>query len=455
MALGSRAIARIEGAAGGGFAKAKKIAELYVSTNTNDAGVVKNPEVYQSVIENILKPYAGTVDGQNLIASYINKSKKLTTANNKSETTVAALKEKEYASWYVDDDSAGDTSFRNPAWVAQVTSESLDMIVAETSLAIIQARDNNESTAELNQYLNGLITRSDRMRSVSGSLNDGVEASLDGYGYFVDSDPNTGEIRGASFMPTDQDFGGLATNKKRTNSTITVGNKSVPVYLPFVTDDQGIEKSQLGGVTYEYDGTNLYASGQESLALSDRNAYQGAISKIQLGQVYQTFNGKVNIDGSFKRDYVYVGNDNTIYKFGDDNLEGQKFLKSMREAGNLGENVLRLNPADVADFPTQPLPSDTSNLSYSEGRSNTISRYQREGAALQAESDRLQSLSPIGEVVEGAGELVSKGVSAVKGFFSRKNVPAKQEEPGQSISGQSSGVDVVDSGRSFFAGKVT
>jgi hypothetical protein len=124
MALGTRAISRIEGAATGGFSNTKKTVDLFIATNTNDAGEISNPQVYQTAME-MLEPYSGTLDGQNLIADYANKKKKLENRQSQSETTVAALREKEYASWYVDDDGADNTSFRNPAWVAQVTSESL------------------------------------------------------------------------------------------------------------------------------------------------------------------------------------------------------------------------------------------------------------------------------------------------------------------------------------------
>ena len=41
MALGTRAISRIQGSGNGGFSGAKKVADLYAATNTNASGEVK------------------------------------------------------------------------------------------------------------------------------------------------------------------------------------------------------------------------------------------------------------------------------------------------------------------------------------------------------------------------------------------------------------------------------
>ena len=125
MALGTRAIARIQGSGNGGFSGAKKIADLYAASNTDANGEVKNPAVYDKIINEILAPYAGTLDGQNLIADYTNKKKKLEFDKNEVDTTVASFRQKEYSAWYVNDDGEDQVSFRNPPWVAQVTSESL------------------------------------------------------------------------------------------------------------------------------------------------------------------------------------------------------------------------------------------------------------------------------------------------------------------------------------------
>lgn len=459
MSLGTRAIARIA-KGGDGFAQAKKIAELFVATNTGDNGDVLDPAVYQRAMD-ILAPFAGTLDGQNTIADYNNKMKALSTKKNEVETNLSSLQQKEYSAWYVDEDGEDNTSFRNPEWVAQMTSESLDMIVAETVGKISELEAAGKSTGEVETYLRGLVTRADRMRSVAQSFQDGTEANLDGYGYFVDSDPNTGEIRGASFMPTDESFKYLSDGKKRTDSMVTVGNKKVPVYLPVVKMADGTEIAKFGGTNYESDG-DVLSSGVESISLSDRNAFKGISSKFQLGQLYQAFSGKTNIDGSYKKDYVYIGNDNKVYKFNDDEPTGKAFLDSLKQTGVVGDKIPSLNPADVATFATEPLPGDTAELSYDAGRTMKIRRYQEEGAVMQAESDALNNRNVISETIDGATDIVSSGFEKVKGFFSGvrpqggfKNRQNKPNEVSTSVNGASSAPDVVDSGKGFFRNKVT
>lgn len=438
--LGTRAISRLPGG-GSGISNAKKLADLYVSSNTNDIGDVADPAVYDNAI-GILAPFAGTVDGQNAIADYNNKKKALSAKNADSESTVSALKQKEYGAWYVDDDGADNTSFRNPAWVAQVTSESLDMILAETLGTIDQRKKNNQSTAELETYLTGLIKRSDRMRTVAESLNDDTPVNLDGYGYYVDTDPNTGEIRGASFMPTDATFADLAKDSIRTDSTVKVGNKSVPVYLPSVQQQDGTKVAMFGG--NQYSGDSKLLEGQEGeVILTDKNLYKGTDSKFQIGGVYRSFNGKTNIDGSSKQDYFYIGKDNKMYRFADDDANGRKLLDSLKSVGAVGDVVQKISPADAANYYATPLPGDPS-FTQGEVQGGKIRVLQSGAAQAQSEADALASRNPLQEVIEGAPDAARSVISGISSFFSRKNRPNKPETPAPAP---------IDSGASFFRDK--
>lgn len=439
--LGSRAISRMTGG-GSGITNAKKLADLYVSTNTNDIGDVSDPSVYDNVINNILAPFAGTVDGQNAIADYRNKQKALSAKNSDSERDVSSLKQKEYGAWYVNDDGADNTSFRNPSWVAQMTSESLDMILAETVQTIDDNKKNNKSTAELETYLTGLIKRSDRMRTVADSLNDGSDVNLDGYGYYVDADPNTGKIRGASFMPTDANFGGLSQDTIRTDSTVKAGNKTIPVYLPFVKQEDGTTKAKFGGKEYTGD-SNLLSGGGGDTPLTDKNAYPGIDSNFQIGGVYRSFNGKTNIDGSSKQDYFYVGKDNKMYKFADDDPNGKALLDSLKQVGAIGDNIPRISPADASSYVANPLPGNAS-FTQGEQQGGKIRVLQGKQAEAQANADALANRNPLEEVVSGAADLAKGFGSGIASFFSRKNQPNKPETPPPAP---------IDSGASFFRTK--
>lgn len=436
--LGSRAISRMTGGSSG-ITNAKKLADLYVSTNTNDAGEVSDPGVYDNVINSILAPFAGTIDGQNAIADYRNKQKALSSKNADSERDVSSLKQKEYGAWYVDDDGSDDKSFRNPAWVAQMTSESLDMILVETVQTIDERKANNKSTTDLETYLTGLIKRSDRMRTVADSLNDGTDVNLDGYGYYVDADPNTGQIRGASFMPTDADFGDLSKGTIRTDSTVKAGNKTIPVYLPFVKQEDGTTMAKFGGKEYTGD-SNLLTGAEGVTPLTDKNLYPGTDSKFQVGGVYRSFNGKTNIDGSFKQDYFYVGRDNKMYKFADDDPNGKTFLDSLKQVGAIGDNIPRISPADASSYTASPLPGDTS-FTQGEQQGGKIRVLQGKQAESQANADALEKRSPLELVASGAADLAKGFGSGIASFFSRKNRQNKPETPAPAP---------IDSGTSFF-----
>lgn len=447
--LGSRAISRMAGG-GSGVTNAKKLADLYVSTNTNNSGEVSDPTVYDNVINSILAPFAGTVDGQNAIADYRNKQKALTSKNADTESAVSALKQKEYGAWYVDDDGSDNTSFRNPGWVAQVTSESLDMILAETVQTIDARKASNKDTADLETYLSGLIKRSDRMRTVADSLNDGTDVNLDGYGYYVDADPNTGQIRGASFMPTDANFGGLSQDTIRTNSTVKAGNKTIPVYLPFVKQEDGTTKATFGGKEYTGNTTLLSDGGDGGdTPLTDKTSYPGVDSKFQVGGVYRSFNGKTNIDGSSKQDYFYVGRDNKMYKFADDDPNGKALLDSLKQVGAVGDTIPRISPADAASYVASPLPGGSS-FTQGEQQGGKIRVLQGREAESKAQAEALANRNPLEEVVAGASDLVKGFGSGIASFFSRKNAPNKPDTSKQTVDGAFSAPDVINAGASFF-----
>jgi hypothetical protein len=464
MALGTRAIARIQGSGTGGFAAAKKMADLYAAKNTNDSGQVKDPGVYDTIINDILAPYAGTLDGQNLIADYTNKKKQLVSAKNEVDTTVSSFRQKEYDAWFVSDDPQDTSvSFRNPQWVAKVTSESLDMILAEA----LESRDmmaaQNKSTAELDSYINELSRRSDRMRSVSTQLADGGEANLDGYGYYVDADPNTGVIRGASFMPTDVNFKDLAERKMRTTSTVDVNGKKVPVYLPYVELEDGkSRKAMFGGVEYTGD-TTLLEGGEEVTALTDSTRYNHALASIEVNKIYQTFTGKVNIDGSQKKDYIYVSPENKVYRFGEDDARGKELIDSLRNIAGVND-IPRISPTDAQEFYAQPLPDDSAGVV--QGMNQYVKKLTTEAATENAvvEAQRVQNRGSLDLLKEATvsdgdsfGRNVMQGVGVVAerigSFFGRKNKPNKPDQASASVGGQTQGNEVIAQGESFFRNK--
>lgn len=419
-------------------ARAKRLADIYVRTHTDATGKVSDPKVYQSAIDQYLAPFGDDLTVQLKIAAFQNDANALEAKQGEIGNTVAALRLKEYNSWYVAEDgqSAG---FRNPAYVAQVTSESLDMLIAETVATISAQQEVGKDTSDVENYLTDLVKRADRMRRFSDGLNDGSTTSLDGYGYFVDADPNTGRVRGASLMPTDINFKGIADGAVRTDSMVKVGNKSVPIYLPHVTDDMGTFKANFGGVEYTGNGTLLQASDSQPLvALTDTQRYQYDGDSFQMGKAYRAYTGQTNIDGSPKQDYFYVGRDQKMYKFSEDDPNGKALLDQLGQVGGIDRNnIPRINPMNAMQYATEPLPSNDMQFSKKEVLGSQLAS----GSSLNIINGPEEPKTGLARLPE-----VAKRVNTtVDSFFGRKNRPsAPAKAPART------GADIIDAGAAFF-----
>lgn len=441
--LGARALSRIPN---NGSTRAARLADIYIKTHSNAEGKVKDPAVYQQAIDMYLAPFGDNLIVQGKIASYQNEIKSLSAAQGESSETVSGLRLKEHGAWFVDEDEVDSTGFRNPAYVAQVTSESLDMLVAET-VATIQAKSAaGKDTAEVEVYLNDLMKRADRMRTLSQSIQDGEKVDMDGYGYYVDTDPNTGAVRGASLMPTDAGLKEIGEGTVRTDTMVQVGNKHIPLYLPYVKDASGQYKTKFAGRDYTGDSTLLQASDDSDVVLSDRANIQTAGDTFQRGQVYRSFTGKNNIDGSPQQSYYFAGFDNKIYQFSDQDPKGKAFLNSLKSTGQVNvDSIPRISPYTAATMMATSLPTDNPQFERQTMNGMNINRRTQEAAVATAEADRMEGRSGLQAVVEGASDIAKGAFGAVAGFFSRKNKQSPPEEaPART------GEDVIDQGASFF-----
>ncbi len=422
----------------GGATRAKRLADIYIKTHSNAEGKVKDPAVYQAAIDQYLSPFADDLTVQAKMAGYQNIIKDLSIENSESNSSVEDLKLREHQAWYVGEDEADGQGFRNPEFVAQVTSESLDMLLAETISAIEERRATGKDTTDHEVYLRDLIKRSDRMRNLAQSLEDGTAQSLDGYGYYIDADPNTGAARGASLMPSDIGIKSIGDGSARTDTYVQVGSKKVPVYLPYVKDEAGQTYVTFGGKKYTGNTTSLTADDNSDVILSNREAIPYDGDSFSRGKVYRAYNGKANIDGSPKEDYYFVGYDNKMYKFDKDDPQGKALIEGMKVAGGLNtSSIPRINPFTASQVGSVPLPKDNGgfhDIGQTTQRGMKIDRLGAEAQALDAEATRLESQGPAAQVFEG-----------IKGFFSRKNRAAAPVAPVART-----GNDVIDQGASFF-----
>jgi len=418
---------RVEGS---GAARAKKLADLYIKNHTT-GNKVDDPAVYQYVNDNYLAPYMDDLGVQQKMADYLNKAELLASTKQQIAGSLAALKLKEQGAWYVDEDEAGGSTFRSPLNVARATSESLDRLVAESVLAGNEQRKLGKDASEIDNYLFDLNRKADRMRSVVTQIENGQTGELDGYGYYVDSDPNTGTIRGATFAPTDIEVDDISTNKTRTDSTIKISGADIPVYLNSIKNSSGQLVSKFGDTTYQGD-TNLLSGGEKSVLLADPSKYKFDGTFLDRGKVYQSFTGETYQDGSPKKKLFYRGFDDKVYSFNDDDQQGKALIESLKSVGGVNiDHIPRINPFTATRIVANPLSSSTRN----EGAlAAKIIPAQQNAEVSQKESDRLNSMGSFGLIGEG-----------IKSFFGNKNTPNKPD-----VAPVRTSEDMVDSGQGFF-----
>jgi len=307
----------------------------------------------------------------------------------------------------------------------------LDRLVAEAILAGNEQREAGKDASEIDNYLFDLNRKADRMRSVVTQIENGQTGELDGYGYFVDSDPNTGAIRGATFAPTDIKVDDISTNKTRTDSAIKISGADVPIYLNYIKSSSGQLVSKFGGTTYQGD-TNMLSGGEKSVVLADPSKYKFDGTFLDRGKVYQTFTGETYQDGSPKKKLLYRGFDDKVYSFNDDDQQGKALIESLKSVGSVDpNNIPRINPFTATRIVANPLSSSTQDQG---ARAAKIIPLQREAEVAQKESDRINSLGSFGLIGEG-----------IKSFFGNKNAPNKPE-----VAPTRTSEDVIDKGNTFF-----
>ena len=179
-----------------------------------------------------------------------------------------------------------------------------------------------------------------------------------------------------------------------------------------------------------------------------------------MNQIYETFTGKTNVDGSYKKDYIYVSPENKVYRFSDDDPKGKELISSMQNIAGMGKPQ-RLSPTDVSQFYTEPLPDDATPLVQSATSNAKMQKFSIEQAAADAEVERLKNQTSLGKVTENIGSVVSdplsipaKAFNEVKSWFGAKNRPNVPDKPTASIGGQTQGNEVIAQGEGFFRNRV-
>ncbi len=425
-------------AGGSGAARAKKLADLYIKNHTT-GNKVDSPDVYQYVNDNILAPYADDLGVQQKMADYLNKSELLASTKQQIAGSLAALKLKEQGAWYRDRDEGLDLTFRDPESALRDTSGKLDLLVMETVMASEEQRRASKDSSEIDSYLIDLNRKADRMRSALASVENGQTGELSGFGYFLDTDPNDGTIRGATFAPTDMKIDGT-TDKTKTDSTVNISNASVPIHINTLKID-GKNISYFGGKKYSGDNEKV-KGGKGSILLSNTEQYKfsglgiGGGASFEKGKLYTAFTGETYQNGDPKSKFFYQGYDDKTYSFNDDDPEGKAFVESLKSVGSVDpNNIPRINPLTATRVIANPL---SSNPGMSE-RAVKIAGFNKEQVGYDAEVKKEEGMNWIQGGFDKGTDILANTFFGAKNKLNKPDVAPARTAP-----------DVVDKAQRFF-----
>ena len=443
-----------------GFARAKKLADLAIKTNVDGSGRT-TAFGYQQAIS-YLQPYiaAGNqneaLDAQRLIASYGNSSTKLEKKEKDQTETVASFKMQEYDSYFTTfDGDAG--SFRNPADLIGTTSEALDNLVLGVINAIDEKQSNGDSTDALYNYLNDVNKRADTLRDLRNKFESGELSgkTLDGFGYYVDTNPLDGSVRAAALLPAGIAPEGLATGYRRIEATANINGALLPVYAPATQDALGEYTVRVGDAVWAGSGTgalqardakqskNLFTEGGFNIA--DPMAFPVRKNGIEKGAFGKGFIGR-DAQGNPKESVFYRGADSKLYKVDEATLE--QFRQDPILKDKLNGYVTQFSPTEIQELSREAVPFTAGRTA----RESKIFGFQEEAKAFQAEADTIENQGFFSKVASGLKSMFSgdgEPAAPRSSFFGSKNTPNKPEEAPTGGSAE----DIVESGNSFFRSK--
>jgi len=441
-----------------GFTRAQKLADLSIKINTDSSGGATKRGYEQAI--GYLQPYIDSgkkneaIDAQRAIAGYNNSLDKLNSKERDQNETVAAFKLQEYDSYFTSFD--GDTGgFRDPSSLIGTTSDSLDSLVLGVINAIDDKQAKGDSTDQLYGYLNDLNKRADIMRDLRNRFEKGqlTGQTLDGFGYYVDTNPLDGSVRAAALIPAGIAPADVTKGFHRLEATTNVGGALLPVYAPAQQNALGEYTARVGDATWNGTGQGTL---QASNASQSKNLFQEGGFSISDGAVFPVRSSSLD-KGAFGRGFIgrdsngnpvesifYRGVDNKLYSVDQATLDS--FQKDPQLSKKLDGYVTQFSPTETKNLMKDATPFAPDRI----GRESKISGLQTQADAAQAEADRMQGMGFFEKLKSGFTAPSSQTPAIPEepkaSFFDNKNNPTKPQEP--TIS--NSAPDIVEQGKSFF-----
>ena len=441
-----------------GFSRAKKLAALAIKTNTDSSGSPTTRGYEQALV--YLQPFMDSekkneaLDAQTLVANYNNSLNKLSSKKRDQSETVAAFKLQELDSYFTTfDGDAG--SFRNPASLIGTTSEALDSLLLGVINAIDERSANNDSTDALYSYMNDLNKRADKIRDLRNKFDNGelTGKTLDGFGYYVDTNPIDGSIRGAALLPVGLAPEDISKGYRRLEATTNIGGALLPVYAPAQQDVMGEYIARIGDASWSGSNNgalqadkaeqskNLFKEGEFSI--SDSSIFPIRKNQIDKGSFGRGFIGK-DAEGNPVESIFYRGADNKLYSVDQTTID--QFKQDPLLSKKLDGYVTQFSPSEAQNLLKEAVPYSQERM----GFESRISDFQSQAGIAETEADRIQNTGFFGKVKEGLGA-IGEGVKVRQeqrstSFFENKNVPNEPEEAPTGGTPE----NIIETGKQFF-----
>lgn len=435
-----------------GATRVIRLADILLKQNTNDEGDPA-PEGIQSAIAQ-LTPYADNLQVQSKILTLQNKLKDIQAREIDSDSTLAVFKKEVTDAMYNRTDSIRDIGS-----MAFNTSIKLDDAILSLDASIASLKARGKSTDSLKSYRAELSKLADAQRDLVNKFNTGTaDPDLNGYGYYVHTNPADGSILGAAILPVALAPEEMTKGLKRIQNTTKLGNSTLPVYVSANQLADGTYEAKIGQKTWTGDG-NLLVSEDDAegdFDISDKAKFPLRSGGLSVGQFGRIVVGQEN--GAAKYAYFFKAHDNSVRQITQeevDKLAGDPYMSRQ-----LSGYVPLLSPDDVSTFkdvkPFDDKVIKTENLW---------------GNKLQADADAEAANKQMDESnnrwYDVAGDNVRRGLKAVGGFFSnfgggeknkslmqsyseRRNTPTPPQQPKESTPQGTDASAVIDKGKGFF-----
>ena len=460
MAISAFAKSRLQTISDSGFARAKKLADLAIKKNVDGKGNT-TARGYEQAIE-ILNPFLVSdkgnvaVDAERLVVGYENKFTKLQAKRNKLNRTIGQFKVDEREIFFVSPSSGNRVDIMRdiPNMVSQI-SEELSLHVFSVENAIEEARLNNESSAELETYLFSVNKRARMMSELHNDyLNDEIIPGeiLNGYGVYVDSDPNDGEMLGVMVAPIGDLPSGIDSSIfRQVDSSVDVGGGYIPLFGRATTDGMGLHSVRIGNQVWEGLGAlELQYSKKRSDAPQFKNdpgefSLSGVLDKgtsMRRGSFSKGFTG-FDDEGNPVQTTFFAGQDDKIYSLDDESLGlfesdpmlSQDLSRATQLESSFAKNLLQSQDVE----PLRDIPQTAAGARRAE---------EEKLVPIRAEEERRKELGFFGRAREDFAKRRTERESQPKqpSFFGSKNKPTTPDEP---VIGEST-PDIVEQGKGFF-----